>query len=238
MSLAAMLDGAPMLPPILGATLKAWYDASDPLTVISSGGLVSDWYDKSGNAFHLAQGTAARKPSLATQNGLQCVDFQAATWADANGDYIESADVAIVSQPSTIYVVIVIDTMVSAGWPGADFFDGRTARQHLGLAWNADADWRMYAGTTRDQGAPTTGPHEVMGVFNGVGSVLHVDAANVALGGTPGAGALQGVRLGCFTPGTAHFDGKICEVLVYSGAHTSAEWTPTEAYLKAKWATP
>jgi hypothetical protein len=57
------------LTPVAG--YKVWLDASDTGTITQSGGLVSQWTDKSANAYAFTQGTSANQPTTnaATQNG-------------------------------------------------------------------------------------------------------------------------------------------------------------------------
>jgi hypothetical protein len=43
-------------------TTALWLDAADASTVTMANGAVSEWRDKSGNARHANQGTAARRP--------------------------------------------------------------------------------------------------------------------------------------------------------------------------------
>lgn len=59
------------------ASLVAWYDASDLSTITESGGAVSQWDDKSGNANHLTQSTGIRQPEtgLNTINSLNVLNF-------------------------------------------------------------------------------------------------------------------------------------------------------------------
>jgi hypothetical protein len=54
-----------------------WYDAADADTITESGGAVSQWNDKSGNDYHMIQGSAGLQPEtgLKTQNGLNVLDF-------------------------------------------------------------------------------------------------------------------------------------------------------------------
>ena len=49
------------------AGYKVWLDAADTGTITSSGGAVSQWTDKSGNAYTFTQATAAYKPTTGTQ---------------------------------------------------------------------------------------------------------------------------------------------------------------------------
>jgi len=57
-------------------TTEGWYDASDAATITESGGGVSQWDDKSGNARHLTQGTGSLQltTGLRTINALNALD--------------------------------------------------------------------------------------------------------------------------------------------------------------------
>jgi hypothetical protein len=50
------------------ANLAVWLDASDSTTVTLNGATVSEWRDKSGNARHAAQPTAAAQPTYTSNN--------------------------------------------------------------------------------------------------------------------------------------------------------------------------
>jgi hypothetical protein len=65
--------------PVSGYSL--WLDASDTTTfTFSSGSRVSEWRDKSGNAYHMTQATAAYQPDRnATQNSLSAVKMRVST---------------------------------------------------------------------------------------------------------------------------------------------------------------
>lgn len=54
-----------------------WLDATEPTSITASGGLVSQWSDKSGNGKHGTQATTGYKPSYANNwtNGLGAVTF-------------------------------------------------------------------------------------------------------------------------------------------------------------------
>jgi hypothetical protein len=59
------------------AGYKVWLDASDTATITQSGGAVSQWTDKSANAYTFTQATAANKPSTGvdTQNGKNVLTY-------------------------------------------------------------------------------------------------------------------------------------------------------------------
>ena len=56
-------------PTDLGASLALWLDANDAATITQSGGLVSQWNDKSGNNRHATQATSGSRPTY-TASGL------------------------------------------------------------------------------------------------------------------------------------------------------------------------
>lgn len=64
-------------PASLSPTL--WLDAADTATITESSGAVSQWNDKSGNSYHLSQGTGANQPATGTvtQNGRNVIGFSA-----------------------------------------------------------------------------------------------------------------------------------------------------------------
>ena len=54
----------------IGSALVAWYDANDASTITQSGGTVSQWDDKSGNAYHATQSTPALEPTYTASDAL------------------------------------------------------------------------------------------------------------------------------------------------------------------------
>jgi hypothetical protein len=72
-TLAGIIASSTGLPPTPSpvAGYKVWLDAADTATITQSGGAVSQWLDKSANAYTFTQGTASYKPTTGanTQNG-------------------------------------------------------------------------------------------------------------------------------------------------------------------------
>lgn len=81
--------GAGATLPILSG-LVGWWDASDDSTVAQSGGAVSQWSDRSGNANHATQATGSAQPQMTTaSNGLDAIDFgilSSGLWMGFPGD--------------------------------------------------------------------------------------------------------------------------------------------------------
>lgn len=90
------------------ASLVAWYDASDLSTITESGGLVSQWDDKSGTNNHVTQANASDQPKtgIDTLNSLNVLTF--------NNDLLLNTSFAGLSNNYiTIYQVVKVDTYVT-----------------------------------------------------------------------------------------------------------------------------
>ena len=63
--------------PAILTGLKAWYDASDTGTISVTGNAVTQWNDKSTNAYNVTQGTGAKQPQSGTTtlNGKNVIAF-------------------------------------------------------------------------------------------------------------------------------------------------------------------
>jgi len=72
--------------PVKGFTL--WLDAADTSTITLSGSAVTQWNDKSANAWQFVQATSGRRPTsgVTTINGLNVLDFDGGDILTSNGD--------------------------------------------------------------------------------------------------------------------------------------------------------
>jgi len=104
-----------------------WLDAADTSTVTASGGVISQWNDKSGKARHASQGTAGSQPAYSTAalNGLNAVSF------DGSNDFfalasalplsnIGSFDVFCVGQPNLTGRDATWGAGIVRQYPGSD----------------------------------------------------------------------------------------------------------------------
>jgi len=88
------LFGGPKLWTPSEISTSAWFDAYDEGTITESGGAVSQWDDKSGNANHATQGTGSLQPVTGTNviNGLNAIysdgsnllEIALDTWQNSN----------------------------------------------------------------------------------------------------------------------------------------------------------
>jgi len=121
----ALADPLPWTPAEASSSLSAWYDASDATTITASSGRVSEWRDKSDNGYHVAQGTAAERPTTSTRTigGLNVIDFN-----QANNERLFNHNVSINFDEAIILGVYQYDNAPSDNWRRALYMShGSTA---------------------------------------------------------------------------------------------------------------
>jgi len=209
--------------------LSLWLDAADSGTVILDGGnLIQQWNDKSGNAYHAAQGDSTRRPSLfaTAVNGLPAVRF------DGSNDGLVIADGLALGRPYTVFVV--------------DQYYGGTQGRTL---QSRDVNWLMgkwggknahYAnGFVNDPNANVAGTgNPVIGEALGTPttSLYFISGVNktttVAPTGSPGKlGLVNGG--GSYSGEVSHAD--VSEVIVYNRVLLHSERELVRSYLAEKW---
>ena len=199
--------------------LQAWYDAADGSTFsYSSGTVVSQWNDKSGNGRHLTQAVVADQPNRnVTLNGLPACYF--------NSDFMTSASFTL-PQPVTVFLASLWHAypyMVPFGSPGVGLhvlsYSGPTAGKAYMSAitdTNTDLDYADI-------------PHTWAFQFNGASSTAYRDGVQGSVINPGSLGIVDGMRLSGYN--------HIGEVLVYNRILSATERKWVERYLKAKWAT-
>jgi len=229
-------------PPIAGYT--AWYDASDTSSITASGVAVSQWNDKSGNGYHLTQGTGSNQPTTGTRtiNSLNAIDF------DGTADYLSNTSFAFNVNTMTWLAVFLSDAKNANNPRVTTFTTTSTTNDYDNTSsaivmshTNADAfetDYNSNSYTT----APTTGSAVQFTVKrNGA-------AWNHWKNGTAG-GSMSSVTTN-FNPGVlwvgatyaggvgGWWDGLIAEIVMYPTALSDGDRVSVQDYLKAKWGTP
>ena len=211
--------------PVAGAL--GWYDASDATTfTYSSGTVVSQWRDKSGNARHFAQGTVSLQPNRnGTQNGLPTIVF------DGTDDYLDTAAFTV-AQPITVFMAMTMAATANQGWFSS-------VAGSLQCYANSTAAF-LYAGTAsiNTAGSLISGTHVWTFVINGAASSIWRDRVSVITGNPGTAGTTTGFRLAERNLAAGYrLTGPVFEVVVYP-ALSGADKTTVENYLKSKWGTP
>lgn len=220
-------------PAQLGTSLSLWLDASDATTRFQDSGLttlaladtdpVGGWKDKSGNARHVLQATAGKRPllKLAIQNGLPIIR------SDGTDDFLQAS--YTLNQPYTRYAL--------AKWTGGlTLLDGTTL--NTGLMYVTGGNVSIFAGSNVSTGANPASFFLATAVFNGASSSIRIDSGTAASGNAgasnPG-GITLGVRGDTTTQPTANDYSEIIEV---TGLVSAANDAQIRTYFTGKWGKP
>lgn len=220
------IGGGSAFSPTSIAGLQAWYDSSDAASfTFSSGNIVSQWNDKSGNGRHVSQGVVANQPARSgTQNGLATVVF------DGTNDVLTRIGV-VIAQPFTWLFTGKRAAALGGAW---------VSGQAGGAAYtkNPTGFWALFSGTELISATSVdTSWHQATGLANGAASTVRLDGAQIVVGNS-GAGNTTDLGIGGNpNPESAWLNGEVGEVLLYTGLGATDRGT-LEAYLKAKWGTP
>ena len=222
--LGAVAPAAASFAPTDLAGLAAWYDASDASTfTYSSGVVVSQWNDKSGNARHLTQGTVANQPSRSgTQNGLSTVVY------DGTNDVMS---VAWTSLTQNGFVAVSFTgasgvTQVVVGY-------GNDRYPIFNNSSNGSSGYILTGGV---------GSSNTTTTFRTAASVMSTSSPRVWLNGTLTTGTStssgSGGTLTVGAGGSFFLNGSIGEVVIYTTVPAGPDITQVLNYLKNKWGTP
>lgn len=223
-------------PPVT-AGLIAWYDASDPSTISTSGTRVTQWDDKSGNGNHARASIGTVTVASGARNGHDVIRFDGASTLRAP----HSASLDLRSNTLTI-AVVYRSTVVNGNWAFV----------------NKENTWEV--GERGSGGGFTAAVRG--GCWTWVGSVpaasatwhtatfrytptwrFDVDGGPMVTAAAPCSGDIipttSGLTLGGRGDGlTATLTGEIAEVLIYGTALSDAETRALSAHLAAKWGLP
>lgn len=235
---------------ILTANLVSWHDASDAATLFEDSAgttpaadnadVIGRWADKSGNGYHLTQGTTAAKPTLRTavKNGLNVIR------GDGTDDILSNTSYADFGDVYTIYAVAV---NALAG-------NGDTTQALLYVSnGTANTGFSLYHDTVGRAGYRDTSANRIASQADLRNGTWHIHksvntgsqgqysldnaAAQTVAYTAPNGNTLS--RLEVFGTAVAanffHF-GDIAEILVYSTNHDATQQSNMLSYLNAKWA--
>lgn len=204
-----------------------WVDADDASTITASGGLISQWNDKSTNAKNLVQGTGANQPSYVTnvQNSRAVVRaglsrYMASSFGSAN-------------QPVTIFSVIRVTSSSTAYRPWIYCSNSFTGNRIEMFTANGTFFASTFSSSFTAGTASSGSTYIVEGVFNGTSSSLTVNAATTT-GSLGTTGIINAIWVG--RNDSNNFQGDFCEVLVFTKLLTVDETTDLRSHLNTKWA--
>jgi autotransporter-associated beta strand protein len=200
--------------------LLYWLDAADTNTVITSGGRITAWNDKSGNGRHFSQSVVANQPTylLEALNELPVVRFAGGTVNLTNTFTYTANTVFFVVRPNS---VAILQSYWGASNPADKGirFASATSYSHPGDA--NDFATTGGGGAIYINGVATTS-------FSAVGAHL-LTAYRGATHPAYQTTGLGGYYAGRFAPVD------LAEVMVFSSVLTATERQMVETYLLAKW---
>jgi hypothetical protein len=255
----AAISGTGVVPfsPTSIAGIKAWYDAADTGTISLSGSAVTQWNDKSGNAFNLTQGTAARRPAsgVNTLNSLNVITFdgndvlQAATasdWTFLNNSGGATVFMAAYYDTSAVQTMIFDTSGSTTGAVGVTTFRGAadkfgafvaygTGGQYVSLDSNLQTltDATAFYWSMKLDNSNATAANRIKVSLNGGAE----QGANTYTNSPSASAPAQALLLGSYdTAGSQGFQGRIAEIIMYSGILSAGDILSVNSYLASKWA--
>jgi hypothetical protein len=245
-----------VLPPVAG--YKLWLDAADTSTIIESGGDVSQWNDKSGNASNFTQATGANQPKTGTRtiNSKNVLDFDGSTdrmscpSSTTLFKYLHSTTggtvffVGFVDNTATGKVMI--STGNASGTVGAvtvindlnqtiiNIYRGVSGSLNLtasSVNTNTITPSAAFYLTTKFDGGNATAANRVQESLNG-GSF---NGSNVLTNAASSANSTGNLTVGMDFAGNSPYDGVIGEVIIYEGILSGGDITLVQNYLANKW---
>lgn len=234
--------------PITGPSL--WLDVSYSASVLDASGnpitvdstAVATWQDLSGNGYNAVQSTSGNRPTWRSsangQNNLPVISF------NGSSSYLISSSSG---QTGSFSVYIVFSRNNSTGtqipleWGQQTTGKWRSLQNYYG---NSTIDGGLYfAGYFQDVSATSlTASYATYTLtcvtYDGTTTTVRRDGGSVS--GTPSLAATTAndINIGRSVTNAYFFNGKICEVLVYSSSHSGTQYTSMRSYFQAKWGTP
>lgn len=216
-------------PDILGLAL--WLDAADTSTITQVSGAVSQWNDKSGNALHFAQATAAQQPALGatTITGLNLITF------DGSNDRMQltSALNGLANANNTIFIAARSTNLTTSQYL---FSTGNSNPPGYGVSVASDSFVLRHGGTvtkniTRDESLHIFGFSRSSAGLN-----PFLDGAALTGGNVATDNLITLARIGGSSGGnSAYLTGAIAEIIVYNTALSTSDINLVGHYLGHKW---
>jgi len=223
-----------------GSDASTLFDATAGGSLVAADGTIARWEDKSGNAKHATQATAANRPlrKLARQNGLDAILF------DGTDDLMANT----VANVTTGNPKTVIAISKSNNATGGTLFGSRVNGRHFISRLLVSGGTNFVSGDTTTTNATTTfslaTPMQsyMLNAWRSPASLI-IEYRAHGLARTTTGTILSDTGATGFTIGainTAAFEfwpGDICEVIVLNSYATTATVELCEGYLAWKWGT-
>ena len=215
-------------PADLGNDLALWLDAADTSTVQLSGSSVTNWLDKSLNAYSVDDGNVtSRRPTYTqTQNNLNVLTF--------NGSRLVSSAFTL-SQPHTRFAVLSSATANLRAF--TDSYNNVQSAHYFGSSKAIALACGSTFATATETGE--IGWSIQSAIANGASSVIYQNGTNMRTGNA-GSNGMSGISIGNLrgnpNPVAGYsLDGDLAEIVMVASALSTADRQRVEGYLAHKW---
>ncbi len=215
---------------------QAWYDADDSTTVIQSGGVVSEWRDKTSNNRHATQSSVGNRPTVVANamNTLNVINLNGSNqFLNLNLDYLAGVShSAFIVTRATSYNNIYGAANGSAGASSlhVGFYSSSYYRMNYwGDDWNGaiGSQFNLSGGNVLNFVWQPTVSKEIFANGSSQGSTTNAGTiASLSLAG--------GGRIGNIV-GQGYYGGDIAEMVFITGTVSQANRQNMEGYLAHKW---
>jgi hypothetical protein len=223
------------------SSFGAWADASATLAATDGAG-VARWDDRSGNARHLLQSTAASRPTFraAQANGRPCLRL------DGINDFLAASNLALTGNALTVYAVYLRSSATTQQNPrvvalrstdAANDYDNPRSVIPIGYSGSATNPLGYYNLT---DGAARAGANDTLYLavsrWSGTQHEMRLNGASATAGVTLSGLSAEEIMLGRPAHSDSeHLAGDFYEVLVYESNVVGADAANLEAYLKGRY---
>ena len=237
--------------PVAGYNL--WLDAADATTfTFSSGSVVSQWSDKSANAYAFTQGTVANQPSRSTtQNSLSTVLYDgtndslistatASTWTFlSNGDGATVFFVGKSTKSSAAFSCSLVTSNFGTDSVGitdffynnlfyVDTFRGVSGTDIFSNVAYTGSTWNVFS-YYLDQDNATAA--DKIRLYKDDGSVNTSTGNHLGSNSNP----FRTLTIGGITTDSSFFAGEMAEIIIYPSILSGTDRQANVDYLQAKW---
>ena len=225
--------------------LLVWLDAADDTTFsYSSGTIVSQWRDKSGNNFHANQSVVGNQPSRSTfNNSRKSVNFVSSgvdyllVSANSNLALPGDASIFIVYKPATqttAYAVLIDNYHGQGGAKG--FVIQRVATNSQFYYGNGNGSG--FVDTSASPWTYTDNVIQLLSLNKASSTGTPYISGTAQTSRTVHANTVQdttGLAIGTWGLGGREYNGDMCEILIFNRSLSSTEMKQVHTYLGQKW---
>jgi hypothetical protein len=217
--------------------LSLWLDAADAATIVSSGGQVSQWNDKSGLGNNVTQGVGANQPITGTRtiNSRNTIDFNGTTHSMAGPSGLYS-----VSNGNNCIILVFAADLAGGATQRIYSAQETTGRHYIGINATGVTGTCQAAGAgpATETWAKDANAHMSFLARSGTAQNVNIDGGLGAANSSATSFTSTVVTIGAQTSASNFYDGRIAELLVYSRRPSDGEINRIAQYLCAKWNLP